>query len=89
MQSSGMTQSGWFAGSCNPVDYGMTHFGWQRRYMYEVIEAADVALTCDTQLGAQWWPLGLVQLSAGSWSKKTGLMIVGLGVTVYGTVVLA
>eukprot|EP00041_Stephanoeca_diplocostata_P036974 m.1375956 g.1375956 ORF g.1375956 m.1375956 type:complete len:476 (+) comp24962_c1_seq7:121-1548(+) len=30
-------------------------------YIYEVIEAADVALTCDTQLGAQWWPLGLVR----------------------------
>eukprot|EP00658_Telonema_sp_P-2_P073843 TRINITY_DN6297_c0_g1_i1.p1 TRINITY_DN6297_c0_g1~~TRINITY_DN6297_c0_g1_i1.p1 ORF type:complete len:522 (+),score=39.78 TRINITY_DN6297_c0_g1_i1:251-1816(+) len=30
-------------------------------YMYEVIEATDVGLTCDLDWGAQWWPLGLVR----------------------------
>ena len=30
-------------------------------YMYEVIEATDEVLTCETALGSQWWPLGLVR----------------------------
>jgi len=30
-------------------------------YMYQVIEATDVELTCDLQWGMQWWPLGLVR----------------------------
>lgn len=30
-------------------------------YMYEIIEAADVALTCDLNAGEQWWPLGIVR----------------------------
>jgi hypothetical protein len=30
-------------------------------YMYQVIEAADVALTCDLDHGVQWWPLGMVR----------------------------
>ena len=29
--------------------------------MYQVIEAADVALTCDLDHGVQWWPLGMVR----------------------------
>ena len=30
-------------------------------YVYEVIEATDMELTCDTDWNEQWWPLGLVR----------------------------
>lgn len=30
-------------------------------YMYQAIEAADVALTCDLVRLEQWWPLGIVR----------------------------
>ena len=33
--------------------------------LYQVIEAADVGLTCDLTPGAQWWPLGAVRSAAG------------------------
>lgn len=34
-------------------------------YMYMLIEAADVALTCNLVPGEQWWPLGLVRTAGG------------------------
>eukprot|EP00040_Diaphanoeca_grandis_P043837 m.269238 g.269238 ORF g.269238 m.269238 type:complete len:470 (-) comp83218_c0_seq1:224-1633(-) len=37
-------------------------------YMYEVIEATDIALTCDTSRNSQWWPLGLVR--SKSWAAS-------------------
>ena len=30
-------------------------------YLYEVIEATDLKLTCDTNWNEQWWPLGIVR----------------------------
>lgn len=39
-------------------------------YMYQVIEAADVALTCDLNRGEQWWPLGLVR--SKTWKASPG-----------------
>jgi hypothetical protein len=30
-------------------------------YLYQVIEATDIELTCDTNWNQQWWPLGLVR----------------------------
>ena len=50
-------------------------------YMYEVIEVADVALTCDTSPGSQWWPLGLVRSKGWSpspqWEQMTVTPFVG------------
>ena len=36
--------------------------------LYQVIEAADVGLTCDLTPGAQWWPLGAVR--SASWAAS-------------------
>lgn len=33
--------------------------------LYQVIEAADVGLTCDLTPGQQWWPLGAVRSELG------------------------
>ena len=38
--------------------------------IYQVIEAADVELTCDFTPGQQWWPLGLVR--SPSWAPSPG-----------------
>jgi hypothetical protein len=38
-------------------------------YLYEIIEAADVALTCDLNPGEQWWPLGVVR-STMDWAPS-------------------
>ena len=37
-------------------------------YLYEVIEAADRELGCETAWGEQWWPLGLVR--AQTWAPS-------------------
>jgi hypothetical protein len=49
--------------------------------IYQVIEAADVELTCDTTPGQQWWPLGVVRspvwAPSPSWeqARATPLMV--------------
>ena len=50
--------------------------------IYQVIEAADVELTCDTTPGQQWWPLGVVRSPAWapspSWQQaRTSPLMVG------------
>eukprot|EP00035_Acanthoeca_spectabilis_P001937 m.83830 g.83830 ORF g.83830 m.83830 type:complete len:470 (+) comp11244_c0_seq2:30-1439(+) len=50
-------------------------------YLYQVIEAADVALTCDLQLNQQWWPLGMVRAktwaASPQWEQMTQTPFVG------------
>ena len=39
-------------------------------HIYQVIEAADVELTCDLTPGQQWWPLGVVR--SAEWAPSPG-----------------
>lgn len=58
----------WAAGGCIGSGEASILRDTRSGYMYEVIEAADVALTCDTSWGGQWWPLGLVR--AKTWAPS-------------------
>ena len=51
----------WAAGGCIGSGEASIQRDPRSGFMYEVIEAADVGLTCDTSWGGQWWPLGLVR----------------------------
>lgn len=51
----------WAAGGCIGSGEASILRDPRSGYMYEVIEAADGGLTCDTSWGGQWWPLGLVR----------------------------
>lgn len=42
--------------------------------IYQIIEAADVGLTCDLTPGAQWWPLGAVRSADWAASPQWGQM---------------
>ena len=50
-------------------------------FMYQVIEAADKELGCETGWGSQWWPLGLVRsrdwAPSGAWEQMAATPFVG------------
>eukprot|EP01047_Picozoa_sp_COSAG01_P045956 COSAG01_NODE_4274_length_5190_cov_1.718916_5_plen_697_part_00 len=60
----------WAAGGCIGSGEASILRSPASGYMYQVIEAADVALTCDLKRGEQWWPLGLVR--SKDWQASPG-----------------
>jgi hypothetical protein len=76
----------WAAGGCigsgeASILRGPGTAGSSSAYMYQVIEAADRELGCETGWDTQWWPLGLVRsrtwAPSGQWEQMAVTPFVG------------